>query len=299
MNIWGKVLAFLIILLGGGAFVLTTQLLDFRNSWVKQYETNKKRLIEVKATTQAKRKELAELEANYELLMLSWDKIHENKQAAVLAPDTVQIAIGPSDIMEGKDKEGKAVMPVIHAFKPDAAGKYVYVGEFRAEKLAVGNSTFKATISLPDDANYIQAGANWRIRTRVPVSDEQTFVDFSRRFLILQESTIAKTNELKILTDDVAPKIAMNLANRENQVKGNVALEAQRGKLPNVLIDGQLPTLAAMEESRNALIAEADDLRHRLHTAVTEFERLQSENGRAANDFLKGTTPPAPAVSKR
>jgi hypothetical protein len=305
MNIWGKVLAFLIILLGGGAFILTTQLLDFRSSWVKQFETNKKRLIDVRANTVAKRRELAELQANYERLMYGWDSIHINRQVGVPAPDTLQVSIGPPEINESKDKEGKAVMPVVYAFKPDPAGpmgKYIYVGEFRAEKLAVGNSTFKATMALPDDANLMQAGQNWRIRTRIPSSDMLDFNEFARRFHLLEEHTLAKTDEFKSLNDDVAPNIAKNLDNRMNQVRGYEAYKAERGRLPDVLIDGQLPTLATMEESRNALIAEADELRHKLHTAVTEFSRLQAENGQAANQFPKGTVPgnvAQPAVSKR
>lgn len=299
MNIWGKVLAFLIILTGFGAFILTTQLLDFRNSWVKLYEVNKKRLVEVKANTVAKRRELAELQANYERLMLGWDTIIPNRQANVIAPDTLQINIGPPEVAEGKDKDGKPVMPVIHAFKPDAAGKYVYVGEFRAEKLAVGNSTFKATIALPDDANLMQAGQNWRIRTRIPVGDKLNFIEFSRRFHLLEEHALAKADELKSLNDEVAPKIETNLTNREDIVRGNPALVPQREKLPAVLVDGQLPTLVKLEEARNALIAEADDLRHKLHTAVTEFDRLQSQNSQAATQFPKASTPETPAVSKR
>ena len=58
MHISGKVLAFFVILLGGAAFVLTTQLLDFRTSWLKQVDTNQKTLVSAKATTVAKRKEL-------------------------------------------------------------------------------------------------------------------------------------------------------------------------------------------------------------------------------------------------
>jgi len=278
MNIWGKVLAFLIILLGAGAFILTTQLLDFRHSWVKQVETNAKRLSDVRATTAAKRRELAQLQAEYERLMLGWDTIQSNVTAAVPAPDTVQLTIGPPQIVETKDKDGQPVLPIIHAFKPDATGKYVYVGEFRAERLAVGNSSFKSTLPLPDDATYMQPGQNWRIRTRIPMADKLNFIEFSRRFLLLQEHTLAKADELKSLTDDVAPKIETNLSYRETHVG-----------------ESQLPTLAALEEARNAILAEADSLRHQLHTAVTTFAKLNGQNGQALSQFPKTS----PTVSKR
>ena len=38
MNIWGKVLIFFIIILGGTAFVLTTQMLDYRQSWMNSMQ---------------------------------------------------------------------------------------------------------------------------------------------------------------------------------------------------------------------------------------------------------------------
>jgi hypothetical protein len=299
MNIWGKVLAFLIILLGVGAFILSTQLLDFRSTWMKQYETNRKRLIDVRASVATKKRELAELQANYERLMLGWDLIDSNKAAVVTAPDTLQINTDPRLIAESKDKEGKSVMPVIYAFKPGADGKYQYVGEFRAEKLGAAMSMFRATTPLPDDATVMQPGQGWRIRTRIPNSHKLSFAEFSRKFNLLQETSLAKADELKALTEEITPRIATNLANREKQVSGNAALKGQRGKLPNVLIDGELPTLALMEEARNAKIAEADDLRHKLKAAVIEFETLQTANGKAANQFLKPEETVKPAVSKR
>lgn len=300
MNIWGKVLAFLIILSGGGAFVLSTQLLDFRHSWVKQVEANTKRLAEVRLATANKRRELAQLQADYERLMLGWDiVIQNNVTAAVPAADSLQLSIGPPQISESKDKDGNTVLPLVYAFKPDAAGKYVYVGEFRAERLAVGNSTFKATLSLPDDPDLMQPGQNWRIRTRIPASDKLSFLEFSRRFLLLEEDTIAKENELKELTDVVAPKIESNLANREDMVRGSAALQGQRGKLPDVLIDGQLPTLTMLEEARNAVMAQADLIRHQLNRAVTEFEKLNSENSQAARKLSPPKPDASPSVTKR
>jgi hypothetical protein len=299
MNIWGKVLAFMIILLGVGAFILSTQLLDYRSSWIKQYEANRKRLGDVRASVATKKRELAELQANYERMMLGWEIVIPNKAALIKAPDTLQINIGPGDVLESKDKEGKPVMPVIYAFKPGADGKPVYVGEFRAEKLAVGNSLFKATMALPDDATVMQPGQNYRIRTQIPSSHKLNFGDFSRKFHLLEEHTLAKADELKNLNEEVAPRIAANLENRENQVRGDGTLKGQRGKLPNVLIDGQLPTLATLEESRNAMIAEADDLRHKLNAAVTEFGRVQKENGQAANRSPKAKATNKPAVSQR
>lgn len=299
MNIWGKVLAFMIILLGVGAFILSTQLLDYRSSWIKQYEANRKRLTDVRASVATKKRELAELQASYERMMLGWEVVLPNRVAVVRGPDTLQINIGPGDVLESKDKENNAVMPVVYAFKPGADGKPVYVGEFRAEKLAVGSSVFKATMSLPDDASVMQPGQNWRIRRQIPSAHKLNFGDFARKFHLLEEHTLAKSDELKNLNDEVAPRIAANLENRENQVRGDGALKGQRGRLPNVLIDGQLPTLATLEESRNAMIAEADDLRHKLHTAVTEFGRVQTENGQAANQSRKSKPADKPAVSQR
>jgi hypothetical protein len=56
------------------------------------------------------------------------------------------------------------------------------------------------------------------------------------------------------------------------------------------LIDGVLATLVKEEEARNAALAQADALRHELHSTVEAFEKLKSINAKAATEFRDSNT---------
>ena len=301
MNIWGKVLAFLIILLGGGAFVLTTQLLDYRQSWMKQVETNRKALTDAKKSTIEKSQELKKLQAEYDRLMLGWDTYINNVTAGGdAAQGVLNVNVGPPQIAEGKDKDGKPVLPVIYAFQPGANGKYEYVGEFRADRVAVGNSSFKANWRLrPADSAMWKLGPNWRIRTRIPMSNKLKFDQMSLAFSDADERLANSTNELARSRDEFAKKIKIALSNRENELQGFEAYEGDRGKVEDELIDGVLATLVREEEARNTALAQADALRHELDSTVKKFEKLKATNSKAAAALRGGPAPATAEVSKK
>lgn len=307
MHITGKILAFFVIVLGGAAFVLTTQMLDFRHSWLKQVDANQKVLVTAKAETVKKRNELADLVAQHDRVMYGWD-VYFNNITASGDPNTgtLNLTLGPSNIPdqglpETKDKDGKPVMPVVHAFQPSADGKsFEYVGEFRAERLAAGNSTFKANWRIrPTDSAMWKLGPNWRIRTRIPREDKLKFDQLALLFTDIDERLASNTDELQRTRDEFAKKIKQTLANRESELSGFQAYVGERGKIDDEMIDGVLATMVKEEEARNAALARADELRHDLHKTVEQFDKFNSENHKAASSLPKGQpTPPATAAAK-
>lgn len=285
MHISGKIAAFLVILLGGAAFVLTTQLLDFRQSWLKQVDANQKALVTAQETTVVKQKELAKLQAEYDRLMLGWDTYFGPIQATGdPATGTLTLNVGTPLLNETKDKDGKPVLPLVFAFQPSADGKsFEYVGEFRIEQLAAGRSALKANWRIrPADSAMWKLGPNWRIRTRIPSSDKLQFDQFSLMFSDADERINANMNELQRTRDEFSKKIKLALANRENELQGFEAYEGDRGKIDDELIDGVLATMVKEEEARNAALLEADQLRHELNKTVEGFEKLKGINTKAA-----------------
>ncbi len=297
MHISGKILAFFVIVLGGVAFVLTSQMLDFRHSWQKQVDANQKILDKAKADTADKRKELARQLAEYDRVMLGWDTYINNATASGdPATGTLNLNVGPPLLTETKDKDGKPVLPMIYAFQPSADGKsFEYVGEFRAERLAAANSTFKANWRIrPSDSAMWKLGANWRIRTRIPIPDKLKFDQMSLMFSDADERLNYHTNELQRTREEFAKKIKQALANRENELKGFEAYQGDRGKIDDEMIDGVLATMVKEEETRNAALTKADQLRHDLHRTVEQFDKINGINTKAAASLPKGE----PAVPK-
>lgn len=303
MNIWGKVFAFLVILLGGAVFFLTTQMLDFRQSWVKQVDAGQKRLDEEKSQTILKRKESDALHAEYDRLMLGWGSYFGPVNVTGdAAQGTLTLPFGTESFGEKKDKDGNVVRPVLFAFQPDPTGKFEYVGEFRVERMVQGNSTFRANWRLrPDDSQMWKLGPGWRFRTRIPGSDKLKFDDFALQFSFADEVFNAKTAQLNRLTTEFAAKIAKVKKNRESEIQGFENADEDRGKLNDEDVDGVLSELIKEEEARNAALAAGDQLRHKLHGVVQQFEKLHSAN-KVAEKAMPRTAPPEPAgdsVSKR
>jgi hypothetical protein len=296
MHILGKVFAFLVILLGIGAFILTTQMLDFRQSWLKQVDANQKTLVTAKKATADKRKELANLQAELDRIMLGWDTYTSNVQAqGDPATGTLQlnVGLGTPGLVETKDKDGKPVLPVVYAFQPAADMKSMeYVGEFRVEQLAQGQSALKANWRVrPTDSAMWKLGPNWRIRTRIPTAQKVKFDQFSIMFADIDERISYETNELARSRNEFAKKIKLALANRENELQGFESLQPNRGKIDDEMIDGVLATLVKEDEARNAALVQANELRHELNETVENFERLNSDNTKAAKAMPKGAAP--------
>lgn len=291
MHISGKILAFFVILLGGAAVVLTSQMLDYRHSWLKQVDANQKVLDKAKADTIEKRKELDRQLAEFDRVMLGWDTYINNATASGdPATGSLTLNIGPPLLVETKDKDGKPVMPVIYAFQPAADGKsFEYVGEFRAERLAAANSTFKANWRIrPSDGAMWKLGANWRIRTRIPVSDKAHFDKLSLLFSDIDERMAYNTKELQRTREEFAKKIKQTLANRENELQGFEAYKGERGKVDDETIDGVLATMIKEEEARNTALAKANKLRHDLHSTVEQFDKINGGNSKAAANLPRG-----------
>ena len=59
---------------------------------------------------------------------------------------------------------------------------------------------------------------------------------------------------------------------------GDPGLEADRGVLPNFMIDGYVKAIEDADERRNALALQVDDIRHNLKRTYDEVQRLQSRN---------------------
>lgn len=301
MHISGKIAAFLIIVLGGTAFVMSTQLLDFQSSWLKQVNGKYADLTKARDSTAKAKKELAALQAELDRVMLGWDSYANNRNTSGdPATGTLNIDIGPKFVEEKKDKDGKPVMPVIYAFQPSADGKvFEYVGEFRAERIAAANSTFKANWKMrPQDAAMWRLGPNWRIRTRIPTGEKLKFDEMALLFNDVDERLAYNTHELQRSRDEFSKKIKQALANRESDLQGFQSLQGERGKIDDEMIDGVLLTMVKEEEARNAALAAGSKLRHELHDIVEEFERAKAANSKAAAAMPQGE-PTAPKTAGR
>jgi hypothetical protein len=269
MHVSGKIFAFLTVLCGIGALVMSSKAIQVRTRWM---EVVQKREAEVKKNDE----DIAAREAKLNLTtgelrrtLLPWDRYWSPVPAAVANPATgeLQANIGTS--------AGVKENMQLHAFAKLADGSFLYAGPFQVKRVN------EATCNLEPDWRYRDSeGANWprgewRFRTVVPAQYPLRFTQFESEFIRADQLFAERTNELA-RQQTLLQMAQEHLALRIGEINGFDDLKGRT--LPPEMIDGYLTTLVSDEEARNTLLVEVDSLRRQLLDTNNQISSLLEEN---------------------
>jgi len=280
MHTLGKVLAVIAFLLTCGAFYLTPQVLQVRNEWLREVNEVRQTYEETAPKVGQTRKELRETRSEYEQLVQLWaPMIGANVAISPNGQDSIVMnGIGPaSGIRENQ---------VIHVFGPAQGGGSNYIGPFKVNLVQAGRSGAVANWPLrqSERQNWAQQfifGDQSRIYGSVPTHGPETLLRYSQLLLSKDELLAAKTDLRDVRTRevDVANE---HLTYRKNELHGDPALQADRGALPDHVIDGLVKAIEDLDEERNATALEVDQLRHQLEDMHERVLQLQDSNRQLA-----------------
>jgi hypothetical protein len=289
MHVSGKIFAFLTVLCGIGALVMSSKAIQVRTRWM---EVVQKREAEVKKNDE----EIAAREAKLNLTtaelrrtLLPWDRYWSPVPAAVANPATgeLQANIGTS--------AGVKENMQLHAFAKLADGSFLYAGPFQVKRVN------EATCNLEPDWRYRDnEGANWprgewRFRTVVPAQYPLRFTQFESEFIRADQLFAERTNELT-RQQTLLQMAQEHLALRIGEINGFDDLKGRT--LPPEMIDGYLTTLVSDEEARNTLLVEVDALRHQLLDTNDQIRSLLEENSQL-QQALEAAAPVADGLTRK
>jgi len=280
----------------------TPRLLLIHNQWSEKLRDSKQKANDAILANRAAKQELYLATANVKGVTLGWDRywtIPARGQQAdpttpTIAKQNGHLFLRNIGSTSGLDKptftddsnQNKVADPIVHAFYGGPEG-YTYAGEFRAVNVAPQQTELEPVHPVfPEQAAAWDVNASWRIRTMVPAGLRATVDDLyhhRQRTLELGQQTatnIRRQQELQQAAQE-------GLAVREGELLGNPngidIPESPEFKL------GLLQVNEDVEEERNQLLLELDELRRDINQAVQErSSRLEKMQQRVSR--LPGST---------
>ncbi|HUQ72549.1 MAG TPA: hypothetical protein VM165_23680 [Planctomycetaceae bacterium] len=287
MNVWGKVLAFLVIVAAALSTYFTAKLIQVRNSWtkksqtfVKSYEADEKQLHELQA-------QFLKVQTDTETALRSWGRTWAaDTQIASPAEGRLQIVAGTG--------QGLADKQVIHGFELQQDGSSIYRGPFIVATAQADRSALVPTWRVrPQDVVNWKPG-QWRWRGFVPTAYSDRFDDQLLAFAKGDE-TLGDRRAAVAIQDRL-------IAEAQQQLKFRVAELVGGDELPKDEVlsaefrEGLVKPMEETEDRRNAVLLEIAELRAQVRASRDAVERLQAENLQLTQRLPQ---PPAAAVSRR
>lgn len=286
MNVWGKVLAVMVVIAGLASMVLTAKLIAVRNSWTaksqtfaKNYEAAAKQAREAAEQRQLVLHELERMNREWGTDFRAAGGVQT--QALNPAQGTLEVALGAG--------AGLIEKQLVHGFEIKADGSSVYRGPFyvfgppQAERSAMQ----PAWRIRPGEPGEWQAG-RWRWRSSMPAGYTQNFDELMADFTKSDE-TQADRNASMVIQDKLIADATLALQRREAELVGGEALPKDEVVPPEYRL-GLVSTLETTEEERNRVLLEIDALRRQVRTARDAVVQLQQENVALTQKLPGGNT---------
>lgn len=270
MHILGKILAFLVIVAAVVAGIFTAKAVTVRNSYMSKIQAAK-----TKTTTTAA--EVAKLESKIDRLNAElfrsrdlWGAAWNNVNTNVNEDGSVVVAIGANN--------GVRQDLVMHGFElsPDGATS-IYRGSFTPDEVRNDSARLRPNwrASKEEIQTWNPQGV-WRWRNALPSGHEENF-DRQLLAIVKQVETIGDRRRTlegqRQRLEDAENALKM----REAELLGGELL----GDAKNVESEFRIGLVAAaeeVEEQRNKVLEEVDELRRKVRAVQADIEQLQKEN---------------------
>jgi hypothetical protein len=268
MNVWGKVLAFLVILAAAGSTYLTAKLIQVRNSWTKKsqafvgnYQTADKQLNDLQA-------QFVKLRSTYETALRDWGgTMTADTQPA--GPDgRLQIVAGTG--------QGLADKQTLHGFELQPDGNSIYRGPFVITTAQADRSALAPSWrTRPQDLATWKPG-QWRWRGFIPSAYTDRFDDQLVAFAKGDE-TLGDRRAAVAIQDRLIAESQRQLKLRVAELVGGEELPQDEALNPEYR-EGLVKTSEETDDRRNTVLLEIAELRQQVRASRDAVERLQAEN---------------------
>ena len=268
MHTMGKVAVWLVVLAALGASMLTSKLIQVRDSWTKKNVAARDQYRALVPKIDELKEQLGALEGEKFRALDLWGSSSAPVQSTVQAQGALVIDMGTnSGITEKK---------VIYGFEVQPDNSVIYRGDFTVATARDVQAQLQPNWKVrPEDGATWKSGM-WRWRNQLPAAYQQ---NFDKQLLLLGQTEDALNDRRQ--TVDVQTKL---LALAQEQLKlreAELVGGEQLSKDPAVDVEfreGLVAGVEQVEESRNQILTKVDDLRRKLRAVQSEVDRLQKLN---------------------
>lgn len=286
MNIWGKVLAWLVVVAGLGASYCTAKLVQVRNSWTAKLTKATTQYNELAPKLADARSELERQQEELHRASTFWGPYSDMIPTSIADP-----AAGKLQISIGKNvglKEGQW----LYGFELQGESA-IYRGDFRVETALDAQSLMRPNFRVRPEEIAAWKPGNWRWRTTIPATTTKVFDDMELALIRADELLGARQQTLQI-QDKLIVEAKDQLGLRVAELVGGDQLP-QEPQLSTEYRAGLVAAVEEAEETRNGLLIEVDRLRRELLALQQQVDRLKSDNVRSVGKLPQ----PAPSVAGR
>ncbi len=272
MHTMGKVGVWLVVLAALGASMLTSKLIQVRDGWTKkdfaardQYRALVPKIDELQVT-------LSTLEGERFRALDLWGTSSGPVQTTVQAQGVLNIDLGANSGMVEKK--------IVYGFEVQPDNSAIYRGDFTVATAREQSQLRPNWKVRAEDGGTWKSGM-WRWRNQLPPAFQQ---NFDKQLLLLgqtEDDLNDRRQSVEVQTKLLA-QAQEQLKLREAELVGG----EQLSKDPAVDVEfreGLVAGVEQVEESRNQILTQVDDLRRKLRAVQSEVDRLQKLNIELAN----------------
>ena len=294
MNVGGKFLLGLTIILAGADAYLVTVLYAHRTKWQQQIEQKRDAVESTEIAARDAEKRVITLKNDLSRITANWGQFrvensvgaaHLDVDGQVLNAQDGSLAFGAGTSVGIPEPAADKAPPVMHIFAETQDGGSQYLGEFALTTVQANQSGGQLTQQppMPTSIAALQQlqGEKLRIRETIPSSWRGIFDDFFARHAMLNQRLDFQQNQLRIQTEQLAKSQAI-LTQRLAELNGDP--QPPEGASDQV-VNGLVVTIRGEETARNADQQELDRLRHEYARKIDELNQLVSENRQAVSEL--------------
>lgn len=278
MNIGGKILLGLAIVLALADAYLVTVLHGQRADWQQKIEKGRADLAQVETQLQDVSKRYREKSNELARIETEWGKYHNVPQGRVLNAEQGTLAIAAGAVAGIQEPAPDKPAPLAYVFTNEPDGSSRYIGEFALRDVQADQSGMQLTQQPPLSTSIaalqqLQA-QTLRVRDSIPAASKALFDDYFARHAVIFQRLTFQQNQLAIQTAELAKSEAL-LAQRMAELNGDD--QAPEGASDQV-VKGLVVTIRDEETERNSELEVLDQLRHQYSRKTGQLNELIREN---------------------
>ncbi|QDT37841.1 hypothetical protein [Stratiformator vulcanicus] len=275
MHVLGKVMLGIAFCLGVAAVLLTSKLINVRNSWMSQVKQAEQSISGLEEQVAKQERAVRDLETKFARFQLNWSDPHISPATNVEQPTGLVTAQLGQDQGFGVGTGRGGPNPTYEAFAVGADGSSEYIGKFELVVANASVSRFRPTFTaLPEEIQSWPQG-EWRFWQTTPYAPPA-------RVDKLRDRIAERADDNRALQEQVAQaEVEVAQANDhldylEKRLTGNPG--AQRIERTPEFADGLIATIFAEEEARDSAAEQLAGLRLSVHNAYNQLLAIIEEN---------------------
>ncbi len=275
----------LVLVLSIVAMSFASRIVMVRNSWQQKIAKAKKDVLDKRKQATDIERQVTAAKAELQGATHGWERYWSSV--------TVERGRQPGSISPGIGTTlGLAEGVVVYVFQPGAAAAEAnYVGPFKvtAAQDAVSSLAPNWRLRPGEDADW-RYGANWRIRSKIPPQHIANLSTQERNLLLKDEKLKDQLEHLKLQNEN-KDSADEHLQKRLKELNGGseFPMNVKKESLDHYLVEGYHKAVAEIEEVRDAVQKEVDQLRRDLKQTRDRINQLTTDNERLAKQL--GDTP--------